>query len=97
MCDTNFGINNANVACRHLGFPGALRASTSFPYTRAQVWLDNVQCIGNETGLEQCPHQGIGNHYLNRCRYSGVVCIGKYVFKYNIKISETYEVFILFE
>ena len=81
VCDTNFGINSANVACRRLGFPGALRASTSFPYVRAQVWLDNVRCIGNETGLEQCSHEGIGNR-LRSCYYyddAGVVCIGTYV------------------
>ena len=81
VCDTNFGMNNANVACRRLGFPGALRASTSFPYVRKQVWLDNVRCIGNETGLEQCSHEAIGNR-LRSCYYyddAGVVCIGMYL------------------
>ena len=83
VCDTNFGINSANVACRSLGFPGALRASTSFPYVRAQVWLDNVRCIGNETGLEQCSHQGLGNLLsAYSCHYNedaGVYCIGTYL------------------
>ena len=84
VCETNFGINSANVACRRLGYPGALRPSTGFPSVRAQVWLDNVRCIGNETGLEQCSHQGIGNH-LSSCDYyedAGVYCIGMYVFMY---------------
>ena len=81
MCDTSFSINNANVACRRLGYPGALRASARFHYTTAQIWLDEVRCIGNETGLEQCSHQGLGN-YLYSCRHfddTGVVCIGTYV------------------
>ena len=85
VCDRNFGINSANVACRRLGYPGALRPSTSFPSVRAQVWLDNVRCIGNETGLEQCSHEGIGNR-LSSCYYyedAGVYCIGTYMF--NIK------------
>ena len=93
VCDTNFGINNANVACRRLGFPGALRASTSFPYVRAQVWLDNVRCIGNETGLEQCLHEGLGNR-LRSCYYyddAGVVCIGMYLCTINIKNSRIHE------
>ena len=99
VCDTNFGINSANVACRRLGFLSALRASKNFPYTTAQVWLDNVQCIGNETGLEHCSHLGFGIRFLS-CRSfedAGVVCIGMYVFMYNIKIRETYKVFILFK
>ena len=83
VCETNFGINNANVACRRLGFPGALSASTRFPYVRAQVWLNNVRCIGNESGLEQCSHEGLGDHLsAYSCSYdedAGVYCIGTYV------------------
>ena len=42
-----------------------------------QIWLNNVQCLGNETSLEQCPHDGFGNHNCYHYRDIGVECIGK--------------------
>ena len=26
------------------------------------IWLDNVQCLGNESGIFACTHNGTGNH-----------------------------------
>ena len=91
VCDGNFGMNSANVVCRRLGFPGALSVRIDFPWTTATVWLDNVQCIGNETGLEQCSHLGFGVYrrysLFNQCDRNedvGVVCIGMYICNYII-------------
>ena len=91
MCDGNFGINSANVVCRRLGFPGALRVRKDLPWTSAQVWSDNVGCIGNETGLEECSHLGFGLYrrysLYNQCDENddvGVVCIGTYIRNYSI-------------
>ena len=84
VCDQLFNFNSANVACRRLGFPGALsiRTNISFSLT-APVWMGNVQCTGDESGLEQCSHGGFGNFYGIRCRLPasdvGVMCIGMYV------------------
>jgi len=81
VCDGGFNMNSANVACRRLGFPGALQIWTSVPYTSTRLaWLDNVRCIGNENGLEECSHRGFGNY--RSCNYwedVGVMCIGKYI------------------
>ena len=82
ICDNNFNFNAANVACRRLGFPGAVRPWENYPYTSsAPLWLSNVQCIGNETGLEQCSHLGFGNRGFLCSPFDdlGVVCIGMYV------------------
>jgi len=78
VCDDSFNMNSANVACRRLGFAGALRIWTAVPHTATRpIWLDNVQCIGNEDGLEECSHRGFGNyHSCSSNEDVGVMCIG---------------------
>ena len=83
MCSRRFNRDSANVACRHLGFPGALRATRDFPFSlTAPVWLGDTRCTGQESSLEQCSHEGIGNYNARYCRLPatdiGVVCIGMY-------------------
>ncbi|XP_066304380.1 uncharacterized protein [Branchiostoma lanceolatum] len=43
VCDDGFGLNNADVACRQLGFPGAEAApsSASFGEGTGPIWLDD--------------------------------------------------------
>ena len=81
VCYRSFGFNDANVACRQLGFPGAIKVIQRSQLSSKSVvplWLSFVQCFGNETGLEQCSHQGFGNPgYCNQYDYVGVQCIGK--------------------
>ena len=85
VCYRPFSFNSANVACRRLGFPGAVssRRWSLYPST-APIWLNDVQCFGNETGLEQCSHLGFGNS--EDCRINddvkvlSLLCIGMYVY-----------------
>ena len=77
ICDRSFDINSANVACRSLGFIAALRLVPTIGSGTGQIWLNNVRCLGNETSLEQCPHDGFGNHNCNHYLDIGVECIGK--------------------
>ena len=81
VCDTNFDLDSANVACRRLGFPGAARVLRSVDGGSGQIWLNNVQCVGNETGLEYCPHEGFGNvpYYCNHYDDVGVECLRKFI------------------
>ena len=78
-----FSLNSANVACRRVGFPGAVsvpaRTWTSYSST-TPFWLRDVQCFGNETGLEQCSHLGFNNYtHCGRLDVVGVLCIGMHV------------------
>ena len=61
ICRKNFNLNSANVACRSLGFPGASRVLRNVALGGGPIWLKNVQCVGNETGLEHCLHYGFGS------------------------------------
>ena len=82
ICNRNFDLDNGNVACRRLGFPGAARVFSSFAEGSSQIWLDNVRCVGNETGLEHCLHFGFGLTLSWNCNHNnvaGVECLRKFI------------------
>ena len=76
VCDDFWGIDDAQVICRQLGFGSALQAtsSASFGQGTGTIWLDNVQCRGNETRIENCPNSGWGEHNCVHSEDAGVVC-----------------------
>ena len=39
-----------------------------------QIWLDNVQCVGTETRLVDCPANPIGSHNCIHVEDAGVTC-----------------------
>ena len=77
ICNDQFNLTAANVVCRQLGYPGAVRLLSNYGSSTNQVWLDDVQCIGNETSIDQCSHNGF-NIYDCNIFYDqlGVECIG---------------------
>ena len=81
ICGVNFDLDSANVTCRRLGFPGAARVIRNFARGSGQIWLNNVQCVGNETGLEYCSHNGFGNigFYCDHYDDVGVECLSKFL------------------
>ena len=38
------------------------------------IWLDDVSCIGSESELLECPHNGIGNHNCDHSEDASVRC-----------------------
>ena len=78
MCDDLFDNNDATVACKQLGYVGAIRYHDRAHYGRGrgQIWFDNLQCMGTEESLFECQHIGIG---VSDCAHDedvGVVCQG---------------------
>ena len=76
VCDDGWNINDADVACRELGYSYALSYQCCSSYGRGsgQIWLDNVGCSGGEYSLLSCPHHGIGVHSCSHSEDVGVVC-----------------------
>ena len=68
ICDDQFDLRDADVICRHLGFPlGAseLRKHSQFKTNitkEAKYLIDNLQCQGNENSIVECDHNGWGIH-----------------------------------
>ncbi|XP_024937982.1 uncharacterized protein LOC107265302 isoform X12 [Cephus cinctus] len=79
VCDDGFGMINAGVVCRELGFElGALEVRPGgfygnlIPPTR--FFVDQLKCRGNETSLRQCDFDGWGVHDCLPEEAVGVVC-----------------------
>lgn len=77
VCDDSWDINDATVVCRQLGFSSAVSAPTSahFGQGSGTIWLDDVNCAGNENSLMDCGNRGLGVHNCAHAEDAGVVCI----------------------
>ena len=79
VCDDLWASVDANVACRQLGFldTGATALTLeNVPDGTGQIWLDNVECLGTELRLIDCPANAIGTHNCVHHEDAGVVCVG---------------------
>jgi hypothetical protein len=58
---------------------GALaKGSAYFGRGTGQIWLDDMNCMGNETDLAYCGHRGWGNTNCNHGEDVSVICMGKF-------------------
>ena len=76
VCSNGWDTHDATVVCQQkiLGTNGI---ATQLTYNKTEtVWLNGVNCVGNEPQLSLCPHNGIG--IVNDCTFvAGVECFGK--------------------
>jgi len=49
-------------------------SSNVFVQGTGAIFLDNVNCRGNETNLDGCPHNGVGIHNCRHSEDAGVIC-----------------------
>nr|XP_054774441.1 neurotrypsin-like isoform X2 [Lytechinus pictus] len=78
ICDDQWGKGDADVVCKQLGFAeGAttftVRSETFGPGS-GPIWLDDVNCNGDELSVTSCPANDIG---VENCRHyedAGVIC-----------------------
>ena len=74
-CDDQFGQEDANVACRQLGFAGAERVS-SFGAGEGLIHMDDVGYIGDEARLIDCAHLD-SDQQTGHFEDVGVVCLAE--------------------
>ena len=89
VCDDYWELTDAAVVCRQLGWTGADSAYKTAHFGRGTgpIWLDDVQCRGNESRLDQCHHSGVGNHDCVHAEDAGVVCQSEYMWSFHCDIS----------
>uniref|UniRef100_A0A3B5ANM0 Soluble scavenger receptor cysteine-rich domain-containing protein SSC5D n=1 Tax=Stegastes partitus TaxID=144197 RepID=A0A3B5ANM0_9TELE len=76
VCDDEWDIRDAQVVCRAMDCGTAQTAKTSgfFGEGQGTIWLDDVNCVGNETSLLHCQRPSFGENNCGHSEDAGVVC-----------------------
>ena len=83
VCDDNWDKNDARVVCRQLGYSSVVSAphSARFGQGSGKIWLDDVQCQGNESSIVNCRHRPWGEHNCGHHEDASVICSSKRINK----------------
>ena len=91
VCDDSWDKNDADVACRQLGYSRSSSSNTEvlienreFPYL-----IDDVECTGDEEKLIDCTHTsrhncGSGEHVQISCETTGKYCSSFSILIWNV-------------
>nr|XP_058953300.1 deleted in malignant brain tumors 1 protein-like [Pocillopora verrucosa] len=77
VCDDRWTLREANVVCRQLGLDGASSAVEGgvFGQGSGKIWMDQVECCGNERRLSDCSYPGWEIHDCSHFEDAGVICM----------------------
>ena len=77
VCDNRWTLREANVVCRQLGLDGASSAVEGgvFGEGSGKIWMDQVECFGNERRLSDCSYPGWEIHDCSHFEDAGVICM----------------------
>ena len=88
VCDDGWGVEDATVVCRQLGFRYGIAQSASFGEGTGIIWLDDVACSGQESRLDACNHRGWGKENCDHDEDAGVRCLEDGMFFANLLYIE---------
>ena len=76
VCDDFWGLDEADIVCRQLGYPAGAIVSDGIAVAGdgLPIWLDNVRCAGTEFFIWDCPNNGPGSHNCAHFEDVYIVC-----------------------
>ncbi|XP_078509282.1 transmembrane protease serine 9-like [Lissotriton helveticus] len=79
VCSNNWDLTDAAVVCRQLGCRSAISAPTDAYYGAGSggIFLDYVNCAGNESHLWDCPHREGSTDTCSHYWDASVICSGE--------------------
>uniref|UniRef100_A0A8C3JUL2 Soluble scavenger receptor cysteine-rich domain-containing protein SSC5D n=1 Tax=Calidris pygmaea TaxID=425635 RepID=A0A8C3JUL2_9CHAR len=78
VCDDGWGSPEGQVVCRQLGCGMVLSVAPGVRYGEGtgQIWLDEVNCTGEERDLSECRARPWGEHNCHHVEDASVECSG---------------------
>ena len=67
-------LSNIINAIIHFSAGGIVAPYSYYPQGAGSIWLDDVQCLGTEPRLLDCPNPGIGINDCSHFEDVGVMC-----------------------
>jgi len=81
VCQRNFHLEDAQVACKMLGLGTAIGFVNNYRWPNfgpgdwdSKIWLSELMCTGEESNLFDCVHRGVGAGECDHNSDVGVVC-----------------------